>query len=60
MTREPKPDDPITLEEACDLAFRGTITIASLFLWPYRAYIMARVSEGFRESKRTTGHGIES
>jgi len=30
MTREPKPDDPITLEEACDLAFRGTITIASL------------------------------
>jgi len=26
----PEPDDPITLQEACDLAFRGNITIASL------------------------------
>lgn len=27
---QPAPDDPITLQEACDLAFRGNITVSSL------------------------------
>jgi hypothetical protein len=26
----PGDDDPVTLQEACELAFRGTITVASL------------------------------
>ena len=30
IARLPEPDDPITLQEACELAFRGNITIASL------------------------------
>lgn len=30
VARAPEPDDPITLQEACELAFRGNITIASL------------------------------
>ncbi len=44
---QPEADDPITLQEACDLAFRGTITIATL-----RAEAKRGTLEVFRIGRR--------